>query len=214
MSLALLFRAGGGAAVATPPADDDADTAATAVLDRDAATIRPPRVTVRHALDSAKNSALTGADRLPLDRHEGISDRTGRLPNAGLFPRIDLFTGRAGEVFAPFAILIDYKLAPFEQRTAAADTATGTDRDGASMAVPTWTLRHAMDSAKNADLAQGSADQDAYATIHEPSPTASRGVILRLSLETDGRAGTPGAPFSLAVDWAPSGETTDRAASV
>lgn len=94
--------------VSTPPPDDDADTTVTTRVDHDGTTIRPPRVTLLHAMDSLLNADLVGPHRIKLDSFEAKSDRMARGRTNGRSGRIFAYTNRAADGLAIKQIIVTY----------------------------------------------------------------------------------------------------------
>ena len=191
----------------TPPTDrDDQDNAGntltvTAFVDGDGATLRPPRLTLLHSFDDARNGALIGPERLDMDRHTARANRQGRSPNSGDSLRLHLFTSRAGEVPAVRSLVLSVSPVPAVQRVRAADTTTRTARDGTSLIVPEVQVMHSADSRRNADLRVIASDQDRSTTRHAISSAISQqGRSHRLMVMGLGRAGSAGpAPRKLVL---------------
>jgi hypothetical protein len=184
---------------AIPPADrDDQDNAGntltiTSFVDGDGATLRPPRLTLLHSFDDARNAALTGPERLDMDRHTARGFRLGRQTNTGDSLRLFAFTSRAGEVPAIRSIVLTVSPVPRRQRLLAADTTSRTARDGTSLVVPTVQVMHAADSSRNSDLRVIASEQDRTSTRHAISSAISRqGRSHRLMVMGLGRAGSAG----------------------
>jgi hypothetical protein len=198
-------------AQAITPTDDDADTTVTARTDHDGTTIRPARVTIMHAVNSARNTDLTGPDRMPMDRYWSRSSRVGRLPNLGYTHRIFLQAGRAGDALAPRDLILLVSPSAPAARLSSADTTKRTDRDGTTMCVPTVYVQYAAESGRNADLRCVNTDQDRHRTRHQIPLADRRGGVHRFFLHADGRAGTVFAPRDLYLEVVPSGDGRVRA---
>ena len=184
----------------------DADTLATTYTDVQGTTIRAPMPTLLHAMDSARNADLIGAHRLPRDRYSARSSRAGRLPNSGRQVRILMFTSRAGDALAPRDFILDVSVSGSGARVKAADTTSRTDVDGTTLRVATTRAYLAPDSGRNADLKLGSTDRDRFWTQHQfDKGEATRGMVHRVMLVSDGRAGNVWAPRDLILDVAGSG---------
>lgn len=200
-------------AVEVPPDDDDSDTSVTTRVDRDGATIRPPRVHVWHAVDSLRAADLHDADRTPLDRFEVRSDRSGRLPTTGRAVRLQLWASRAGEAYAVRALVLRYQPWADEAQDVAADTTARTDRDGATLEVPTWYCWSAANGLLRSELGTvGAGIQNRYRVRFDVTDD-SVGRGLRLRLAGSSRAGEAGAVRWLRVGWTPAGDVRTRAAS-
>ena len=214
MSLAVLFYPLGGSNIVvegTPP-DDDADTVVTAYLDRDGATIRPPRLTVLTACDSLLNSDLEQPDRLPMDTHEAKSDRVGRGTTEGLYFRVFAFTKRAGEPLGIRSIDVDVDYPPLDPGRMNPGTDTGTDRDGASMETASVSVFMAADSLRNADLDPASgAVQDSHLASYQAPNTNMVGTAHRITWMTAGRAGALACPALAEVEYDLAGPELIRA---
>ncbi len=197
------------------PPDDDADTVITAYLDRDSATIRPPRLTVLHAMDSLLNSDLHGADRLPMDTFEGKSDRVARNPSEGLQFRLHAFTSRAGEPLGIRSLDLDLDLLSIDSGLLATDTTAGTDKDGGTMSVATVSVFMASDSVRNADLDAASGDTtNSYLGVYQGANVDQVSDVLRLSVQKLGRAGAVACIAELELELEIGGENVLRAATV
>lgn len=200
-----------------PPDDDTVDSAGTALtitahLDRDAATIRPPRVTLLHALNDLRNVALTSPDRLPMDTYEAKSDRYGRGTQEGNFLRLYAYTLRAAEMFALSEVVVDFDLVPADTYLNPG-TVTGTDKDGASMSVGTVGIFTAADSLRDADLVAGVGTvQDTHEGRFWAADTLGIGNYLRVLWNTDGRAGGVACPVEIEVEFELVGAEVIRAA--
>ena len=85
---------------AVPP-DDDAEVTVTNRTDADGATIRPPYVRLKTALDSVRRADLIGPHRLVPDREHHRWLRSGHAPNIGrTFVLSIRGNGRAGEALS------------------------------------------------------------------------------------------------------------------
>jgi hypothetical protein len=178
------------------PSDDDTDTTVTARTDRDGYTVRAPRVTLLHAVDSALNVDLVGADRTAMDRYSVRSRRNGRTPahSETSVVRLKAFSLRAADAFAPRTVIVRYTESskPGRRQT---DTTDRTDIDGYTLRVPPWQVSQSSDSARNADLSSiGVTDRDRFKVRLRVPRTAQRGFVHRIKLGTDGRAGNAGIP--------------------
>jgi len=183
----------------TPPSDDDADTTVTTFTDFAGYVVRPARITIRHAMDSAREADLTGGDRTPLDRFEVRSLRSGRLPNEGLVARVIAHSARAGDAFAPLAFIFDLGVSQHRRRLST-DTANRTDRDGYTVVVPSLTVFHAADSALRSTLTALPSDRDRFYTRHDVPASGRIGGVHRVLVVSDGRAGSAFAPSAIILD--------------
>ena len=202
------------APAAAPPADDDTDTAIGTYTDCHSYELRPARLTALHSMNSGRNAALIGPDRMALDMYEVRSIRTGRLPTEGIYVDIFLGSSRAGERWAPEAVDVTFVAQPHVRRIPAAETTVRTNCDGYEAIPPTWLAYLSMDGARNAQLETvGATDQDAYAVFLD-LPTNARGMYPDLMLSTTGRAGERGVPHSVVVEYVLSDDLPNVAAAV
>jgi len=202
------------AAVATPPVDDDTDTAVGTYTDCFGYGMRPGRVTALHAMDSARNADLVGPDRTDLNMHEIRSLRTGRLPTAGVYVDILLASSRAGERWAPESVNVSYTAEAHEQRIPAAETTARTDCFGYEAIPPTWLAYLSMDGAREAQMETvGATDQDAY-SVFLALPADRRGMHPDLLLASSGRAGERGVPHTVFVEYELSDDAPNVGAAV
>jgi len=209
----LFLRQGGSPATPTEttPTDDDADVTVTTRTDRDGATIRPPRVTLLTAADSFAESALQTPQRGPLDEHEVKFDRIGGDEEGTLF-RILAYSNRAADFFAIRALELEWDDVPDEMDGVAADTAGGTDADGASMRVPTLSVLTAMDSFRNASLLPaGGTARESRRTMFHAAQSRAEGGLVRVVVQQVGRAGDFYALSALALELDDAPEELARA---
>lgn len=172
---------------ATPP--DDADVSVSTVTDHLGFQIRPMHVIISHAFDSARNADIGNPDRPDLDRYRALSQRAGRLANAGNILVIHLESGRAGERSALRGVRVDLKPTGGESRITTYTTGA-TDAKGYENRYPALEASLAMDSAKNADFAQvGVTDRDRNRVRLSMPQTGRSGDVVGILIETDGRAG-------------------------
>lgn len=200
------------AEAAITPTDDDADITVTTYYDGDGAVIRAARLTLLHAVNSFRNADLGNPERLDMDRHAVRSIRAARTPNSGTLHRLWMFTSRAGDAPAPRELIVTVGFDRSSHRVRAADTTNRTDADGTTMIVSNTRLRVASDSMRNADLSNGSTDRDRHTTTHRSDPSGARGLLHRVFLQADGRAGDCWAPKELILEAAVSGPGDVRAA--
>lgn len=186
------------------PTDDDADTTVTARIDVDGNTIRPPRLTLLHAVDSARNADLHDADRLPMDRYDSTSVRLGRVPTTGHHMRIYAFTSRAGEGAPIRRVVAEIGASKATQRLVT-DTTSRTGPDGETLRVATTRLFHAAESARNAALSSAGTDRDRFLTLHALPGSGKVAALHRLFMQHDGRAGNAWCPREIIVRF----ETVD-----
>ena len=186
------------AAVLVPPDDDDADTTVTVRTDCDGATIRPPRITMLHSIDSSRNADLHGADRLPMDRYDGRSIRIGRTPTRGHHARLFMFTSRAGESLPVSEVVLKINAAKAGQRIVS-DTTGRVDFDGATLRVPATRIFHSSNSALNVDLVSVGTDRDRFFTRHSLPDAGRVGHFHRLLLVHDGTAGNAWCPEEIVL---------------
>ena len=172
------------------PLDDDADVAVTTRTGCDGGTIRPPRVTALTAVDSLSNSALESAERADLDSFEVRLERLGRGEQEGSLYRLFAYSNRGADAFAIDTIIIEYDSVPNDVDPMAADTASGTDCDGAHMRVPQLILHTAMDSLRNGSLLMASGGgRDAREVLFMTGDQLDVGNAVRLFLDQAGRGG-------------------------
>lgn len=214
MSLTLLFFDLGGSpsTVETTPADDDADVSVTARTDRDGATVRPPRTTILAVAGSLANADLAGPDRVDLDAHEAKSDRIGRNTQDGTVHRVLAYSNRAGDAAAARLLEIEYDVVPANPLAIAADTTSGSDRDGADIRVPQIIGHHAANSLRNGVLLLGSGMlQDEDQTYFLTPTTLDEGRALRVYLAQSGRAGDAYALAAVEIEYDDGSEEPVRA---
>lgn len=157
-------------------------TDTTTRTDRDGCTLYVPSVGIRTAQDSARNADL-GTRSTDRDRHGIVLAATGD----GMVHRLALDGGgRAGTALGVRRIVVRYSVVPRESRLST-DTTTRSDAEGCTLYVPTLSMRHAADSARQADLGAPSSDRDRFATMHGIGKVAA---VHRLLVAGDGRAGT------------------------
>lgn len=198
----ILFQLGGSeTAVETTPSDDDADVTVTTRADCDGATVRPPRVTLLTAVDSLANSALADPQRGALDAHEVRFIRLGNDETGTLY-RVYGYSNRGADAFAAKAIVIEYEVLDNTADMAAADTTSGTDRDGAHVRVPQLALRTAMNSLRNGALTIASGtDRDAREARFMCADVLDVGYAIRLLLDQAGRGGDAYAVTQVKIDY-------------
>lgn len=194
MSLILLLYGGGGTAAAVPPPDrDDQDAAGntltfTDFIDADGAYLRPARLTIHHAMNSKRNAALVGPERLDPDRYFVEAVRNGRTPNTGRTMRIFATSNRAGERSGILRVRVYYTSQTLSRRLTT-DTTYRVDDDGAYLRIPTFRAFLAVDDKRNSALSStGGTDQDRD-VAHLSLPASSRNRTARIFIADDGRAG-------------------------
>ena len=202
-SLAFSDTWGGTLPGATPPEDDDTDTAVGTYIDCEGYRLRPRRLHFQHALNDARNAALTGYSRLPLDMHR--VHVTTSLPNRGAIARMAFSSRRAGEAGSIRSVVLYVQPAISASRISD-DTSQYTDSEGYEIGVPEWQFYFAANDANNASLSVGVADQDAI-QVRFDAPLNFCGSAHRFGLSTL-RAGRAGAVSRLIVYARPLGENT------
>jgi hypothetical protein len=176
----------------------------TARSDRDGTTTRPAAITFMHATASARNADLTGADTMARDRHRARSLRIGHDATDSQDTRVRTyaFSSRAGDSYAVRQLLL--RLTEGSRPTIyAADTTNRTDKDGATLRVPTWGVHHAPSSPLNSALAAGGTYRDRFRTERLRLDEDNVGHVHRLQFRTDGRAGSTSVPQVILVEYSP-----------
>jgi hypothetical protein len=195
----------------TTPVDDDADVTVTARTDRDGATVRPPRSTLRTAMDSLANSALEAPSRAPLDAHEAFFERIGAGTQEGSLARNNMYSNRAADAAAVLMFIVEYDVVD-NTVDVTIDTTGGTDRDGAHVRVPTTFLRTAMDTLRNAGLTIATApERDSREGYYWTAQSLDVGHALRALLGQAGRGGDAYAVVELEIEYEVEGPHLHRA---